>query len=121
MSRSLCRWRRNQDGAICRRSIKKVLEVLVVKHVLAEHWALPGVSHHGPHARHSSFIHPPANGTAPACGLCRPFWTLSLVPNDNAGDWAVLQVFGPLSIPGRWAALALHPRAPWLPREGARL
>ncbi|XP_036301235.1 transient receptor potential cation channel subfamily M member 2 isoform X2 [Pipistrellus kuhlii] len=38
------RWRRNQDGAICRRSIKKVLEVLVVKHVLAEHWALPGGS-----------------------------------------------------------------------------
>ncbi|XP_023619326.1 transient receptor potential cation channel subfamily M member 2 isoform X7 [Myotis lucifugus] len=38
------RWRRNQDGAICRRSIKKVLEVLVVKHDLAEHWALPGGS-----------------------------------------------------------------------------
>ncbi|XP_053513658.1 transient receptor potential cation channel subfamily M member 2 isoform X7 [Artibeus jamaicensis] len=38
------RWRRNQDGAICRRSIKKVLEVLVVKHVLSEHWALPGGS-----------------------------------------------------------------------------
>ncbi|KAM7132587.1 transient receptor potential cation channel subfamily M member 2 isoform 8-T14 [Molossus nigricans] len=38
------RWRRNQDGAICRRSIKKVLEVLVVKHALSEHWALPGGS-----------------------------------------------------------------------------
>ncbi|XP_036207757.1 transient receptor potential cation channel subfamily M member 2 isoform X1 [Myotis myotis] len=38
------RWRRNQDGAICWRSIKKVLEVLVVKHDLAEHWALPGGS-----------------------------------------------------------------------------
>ncbi|XP_023594837.1 transient receptor potential cation channel subfamily M member 2 isoform X2 [Trichechus manatus latirostris] len=38
------RWRRNQDGAICRKSIKKVLEVLVVKHLWSEHWALPGGS-----------------------------------------------------------------------------
>ncbi|XP_006876843.1 PREDICTED: transient receptor potential cation channel subfamily M member 2 [Chrysochloris asiatica] len=38
------RWRRNQDGAICRKSIKQVLEVLVVKHSLSEHWALPGGS-----------------------------------------------------------------------------
>ncbi|XP_030184628.1 transient receptor potential cation channel subfamily M member 2 isoform X6 [Lynx canadensis] len=40
----ITRWRRNQDGAICRKSIKKMLEVLVVKHSLSEHWALPGVS-----------------------------------------------------------------------------
>ncbi|ELV10344.1 Transient receptor potential cation channel subfamily M member 2 [Tupaia chinensis] len=38
------RWRRNQDGAICRESIKKMLEVLVMKHPLSEHWALPGGS-----------------------------------------------------------------------------
>ncbi|XP_032986871.1 transient receptor potential cation channel subfamily M member 2 isoform X2 [Rhinolophus ferrumequinum] len=38
------RWKRNQDGAICRKSIKKVLEVLLVKHPLSEHWALPGGS-----------------------------------------------------------------------------
>ncbi|XP_008565916.1 PREDICTED: transient receptor potential cation channel subfamily M member 2 [Galeopterus variegatus] len=38
------RWRRNQDGAICRKSIKKMLEVLVVEHPLSEHWALPGGS-----------------------------------------------------------------------------
>ncbi|XP_046503887.1 transient receptor potential cation channel subfamily M member 2-like isoform X3 [Equus quagga] len=38
------RWRRNQDGAICRKSIKKMLEVLVVKRPLSEHWALPGGS-----------------------------------------------------------------------------
>ncbi|XP_034510607.1 transient receptor potential cation channel subfamily M member 2 isoform X4 [Ailuropoda melanoleuca] len=41
----ITRWRRNQDGAICRKSIKKMLEVLVVKHPLSESWALPGVSH----------------------------------------------------------------------------
>ncbi|XP_029794679.1 transient receptor potential cation channel subfamily M member 2 isoform X3 [Suricata suricatta] len=40
----ITRWRRNQDGAICRKSIKKMLEVLVVKHPLSEHWALPGGS-----------------------------------------------------------------------------
>uniref|UniRef100_A0A8C9PTY9 Transient receptor potential cation channel subfamily M member 2 n=1 Tax=Spermophilus dauricus TaxID=99837 RepID=A0A8C9PTY9_SPEDA len=38
------RWRRNQDGTICRKSIKKMLEVLVVKRPLPELWALPGVS-----------------------------------------------------------------------------
>ncbi|XP_021567214.1 transient receptor potential cation channel subfamily M member 2 isoform X2 [Carlito syrichta] len=38
------RWRRNQDGAICRKSIKKMLEVLVLKRPLSEHWALPGGS-----------------------------------------------------------------------------
>ncbi|XP_023571875.1 transient receptor potential cation channel subfamily M member 2 isoform X3 [Octodon degus] len=38
------RWRRNQDGAICRKSIKKMLEVLVVKRPLSELWALPGGS-----------------------------------------------------------------------------
>ncbi|XP_069886906.1 transient receptor potential cation channel subfamily M member 2 isoform X1 [Dipodomys merriami] len=38
------RWRRNQDGAICRKSIKKMLEVLVVKRPGSEHWALPGGS-----------------------------------------------------------------------------
>ncbi|XP_030895493.1 transient receptor potential cation channel subfamily M member 2 isoform X2 [Leptonychotes weddellii] len=40
----ITRWRRNQDGAICRKSIKKMLEVLVVKHPLSEAWALPGGS-----------------------------------------------------------------------------
>ncbi|XP_019480571.1 PREDICTED: transient receptor potential cation channel subfamily M member 2 isoform X3 [Hipposideros armiger] len=44
VSRVPRRWRRNQDGAICRKGIKKVLEVLVVKHPLSEHWALPGGS-----------------------------------------------------------------------------
>lgn len=40
----ITRWKRNQDGAICRKSIKKMLEVLVVKCSLSEHWALPGGS-----------------------------------------------------------------------------
>ncbi|KAM9254380.1 transient receptor potential cation channel subfamily M member 2 isoform 1-T1 [Dugong dugon] len=40
----ITRWRRNQDGAICRKSIKKMLEVLVVKDLQSEHWALPGGS-----------------------------------------------------------------------------
>lgn len=40
----ITRWRRNQDGAICRKSIKKMLEVLVVKHPVSESWALPGGS-----------------------------------------------------------------------------
>uniref|UniRef100_G3T0U9 Transient receptor potential cation channel subfamily M member 2 n=1 Tax=Loxodonta africana TaxID=9785 RepID=G3T0U9_LOXAF len=40
---SVCHmWRRNQDGAVCRKGIKKILEVLVIKHSLSEHWALPG-------------------------------------------------------------------------------
>ncbi|XP_036094011.1 transient receptor potential cation channel subfamily M member 2 isoform X3 [Rousettus aegyptiacus] len=38
------RWKRNQDGAICRKSVRKVLDVLVVKHPRSEHWALPGGS-----------------------------------------------------------------------------
>ncbi|XP_012926821.1 transient receptor potential cation channel subfamily M member 2 isoform X4 [Heterocephalus glaber] len=38
------RWRRNQDGVICRKSIKKMLEVLVVKQPLSGLWALPGGS-----------------------------------------------------------------------------
>ncbi|XP_035138985.3 transient receptor potential cation channel subfamily M member 2 isoform X5 [Callithrix jacchus] len=38
------RWKRNEDGAICRKSIKKMLEVLVVKLPLSEHWSLPGGS-----------------------------------------------------------------------------
>lgn len=44
MSGPFCRWRRNQDGAVCRKSVKKMLEVLVVKPPLSESWALPGVS-----------------------------------------------------------------------------
>ncbi|XP_045857855.1 transient receptor potential cation channel subfamily M member 2 isoform X2 [Meles meles] len=40
----ITRWRRNQDGAICRRSIRKMLEVLVVRPPLSESWALPGGS-----------------------------------------------------------------------------
>ncbi|XP_017394128.1 transient receptor potential cation channel subfamily M member 2 isoform X2 [Cebus imitator] len=38
------RWKWNEEGAICRKSIKKMLEVLVVKFPLSEHWALPGGS-----------------------------------------------------------------------------
>lgn len=37
-------WRRNLDGAICRKNVKKMLEVLVVKHGPSEHWMLPGGS-----------------------------------------------------------------------------
>ena len=40
---SFCSWRRNLDGAICRKNVKKMLEVLVVKHGPSEHWMLPGV------------------------------------------------------------------------------
>ncbi|XP_037686571.1 transient receptor potential cation channel subfamily M member 2 isoform X8 [Choloepus didactylus] len=40
----ITRWRRNQDGAICRKGIKKMLEVLVVMRCLSELWALPGGS-----------------------------------------------------------------------------
>lgn len=42
--RLVCRWRRNQDGAICRKGIKRMLEVLVVRPPRSESWALPGVS-----------------------------------------------------------------------------
>lgn len=40
----ITRWRRNQDGGICRRSIKKMLEVLVLRRPGLELWALPGGS-----------------------------------------------------------------------------
>ncbi|XP_076975263.1 transient receptor potential cation channel subfamily M member 2 isoform X2 [Tamandua tetradactyla] len=40
----ITRWRRNQDGAVCRRGIKKMLEVLVVGLSGSELWALPGGS-----------------------------------------------------------------------------
>lgn len=32
------------DGSIYRKSLKKMLEVFVVKSPLSDHWALPGVS-----------------------------------------------------------------------------
>ncbi|XP_062832545.1 transient receptor potential cation channel subfamily M member 2 isoform X1 [Anolis carolinensis] len=38
------RWRRNVDGSIYRKNLKKMLEVLVVKFPFSEHWALPGGS-----------------------------------------------------------------------------
>ncbi|XP_062988393.1 transient receptor potential cation channel subfamily M member 2 isoform X1 [Elgaria multicarinata webbii] len=38
------RWRRNVDGSIYRKSLKKMLEVLVVKFPFSEYWALPGGS-----------------------------------------------------------------------------
>ena len=40
---SFCSWRRSLDGAICRKNVKKMLEVLVVKRGPSEHWMLPGV------------------------------------------------------------------------------
>uniref|UniRef100_A0A8C6DTH7 Transient receptor potential cation channel subfamily M member 2 n=1 Tax=Moschus moschiferus TaxID=68415 RepID=A0A8C6DTH7_MOSMO len=40
----ITRWRRSLDGAICRKSVRKVLEVLVVKRGPSEHWMLPGGS-----------------------------------------------------------------------------
>ncbi|XP_065798979.1 transient receptor potential cation channel subfamily M member 2 isoform X3 [Muntiacus reevesi] len=40
----ITRWRRSLDGAICRKSVKKMLEVLVVKRGHSEHWMLPGGS-----------------------------------------------------------------------------
>lgn len=60
------RWRRNQGGAICRKSIKKMLEVLVVKHSLSEHWALPGVSHASCLSRASVPPSVPPNDGTPA-------------------------------------------------------
>lgn len=38
------RWKRNQGGGICRKSVRKMLEVLVMKLPQSEHWALPGGS-----------------------------------------------------------------------------
>ncbi|XP_061490401.1 transient receptor potential cation channel subfamily M member 2 isoform X2 [Rhineura floridana] len=38
------RWRRNVDGSIYRKSLKKMVEVLVVKFPFSDHWALPGGS-----------------------------------------------------------------------------
>ncbi|XP_017907435.1 PREDICTED: transient receptor potential cation channel subfamily M member 2 [Capra hircus] len=40
----ITRWRRSLDGAICRKNVKKMLEVLVVKRGPSEHWMLPGGS-----------------------------------------------------------------------------
>uniref|UniRef100_A0A8D2MFU5 Transient receptor potential cation channel subfamily M member 2 n=1 Tax=Zonotrichia albicollis TaxID=44394 RepID=A0A8D2MFU5_ZONAL len=36
------RWRRNLDGSIIRKSLKKMLEVLVAQYPLSDVWALPG-------------------------------------------------------------------------------
>lgn len=36
-------WRRNLDGSIIRKSLKKMLEVLVAQYPLSDVWALPGV------------------------------------------------------------------------------
>ncbi|XP_067157599.1 transient receptor potential cation channel subfamily M member 2 [Apteryx mantelli] len=38
------RWRRNSDGSIIRKSLKKMLEVLVARYPLSDVWALPGGS-----------------------------------------------------------------------------
>uniref|UniRef100_A0A8C8SFY4 Transient receptor potential cation channel subfamily M member 2 n=1 Tax=Pelusios castaneus TaxID=367368 RepID=A0A8C8SFY4_9SAUR len=38
------RWRRNMDGSIYRKSLKKMLEALVFKSPSSDHWALPGGS-----------------------------------------------------------------------------
>ncbi|XP_063162905.1 transient receptor potential cation channel subfamily M member 2 [Candoia aspera] len=38
------RWRRNVDGSIYRKNLKKMLEVLVVKFPFLDNWALPGGS-----------------------------------------------------------------------------
>ncbi|XP_078514884.1 transient receptor potential cation channel subfamily M member 2-like [Lissotriton helveticus] len=38
----LTRWKKNTNGSISRKDMKKVLEVLVVKRVGAERWGLPG-------------------------------------------------------------------------------
>ncbi|KAM7106682.1 transient receptor potential cation channel subfamily M member 2 isoform 6-T6 [Ciconia maguari] len=38
------RWRRNLDGSIIRKSLKKMLEVLVAQYPLSDVWALPGGS-----------------------------------------------------------------------------
>nr|XP_021142078.1 transient receptor potential cation channel subfamily M member 2 isoform X3 [Columba livia] len=38
------RWRRNSDGSIIRKSLKKMLEVLVAQYPLSDVWALPGGS-----------------------------------------------------------------------------
>lgn len=36
-------WRRNVDGSIIRKSLKKMLEVLVAQYPVSDVWALPGV------------------------------------------------------------------------------
>ncbi|XP_018424709.1 PREDICTED: transient receptor potential cation channel subfamily M member 2 [Nanorana parkeri] len=38
----ITQWKRNKDGSVCRKKSKKVLEVLAIKHVSSEHWALLG-------------------------------------------------------------------------------
>nr|XP_009663409.1 PREDICTED: transient receptor potential cation channel subfamily M member 2 isoform X1 [Struthio camelus australis] len=38
------RWRRNSDGSIIRKSLKKMLEVLIARYPLSDVWALPGGS-----------------------------------------------------------------------------
>ncbi|NWU97559.1 TRPM2 protein, partial [Upupa epops] len=38
------RWRRNMDGSVIRKSLKKMLEVLVAQYPMSDVWALPGGS-----------------------------------------------------------------------------
>lgn len=94
MSQVPRRWRRNQDGAICRKGIKKVLEVLVVKLPLSELWALPGVSRQ-PSVREPLGLHPthplterqpPVTAALHSSGHCP--WLLRAEPG-------IRQVFSP--------------------------
>nr|XP_023414940.1 transient receptor potential cation channel subfamily M member 2 [Loxodonta africana] len=83
-----CRWRRNQDGAVCRKGIKKILEVLVIKHSLSEHWALPGVSRCQPSCSPPLVsLSGPSSTPPPTAG--RPPHTVGTLrhPLPRAGFW----------------------------------
>ncbi|XP_075140952.1 transient receptor potential cation channel subfamily M member 2 [Leptodactylus fuscus] len=40
----ITQWKRNKDGSISRKKSMKQLEILAIKHISSEHWALPGGS-----------------------------------------------------------------------------
>ncbi|XP_056392757.1 transient receptor potential cation channel subfamily M member 2 isoform X2 [Hyla sarda] len=40
----ITQWKRNKDGSISKRKSKKMLEILAIKHITSDHWALPGGS-----------------------------------------------------------------------------
>ncbi|XP_075686020.1 transient receptor potential cation channel subfamily M member 2 isoform X1 [Rhinoderma darwinii] len=40
----ITQWKRNKDGSISRKKSKKMLEILAIKHISSENWALPGGS-----------------------------------------------------------------------------
>lgn len=109
--RPVCRWRRNQDGAICRKGIKKMLEVLVVRPPRSESWALPGVSRRPVGPFHPQ-TRPSPRGHRPSPRGHRPT-VLDSVPGpegqSGTGHWEEVPFLSAPSVVGKMGSEVLEP------------